>query len=246
MEELYIADVAEVTIEDKTTGDVAFVGNGQITGLASTEEEEKIKGGIGSRHIYSIRHSKELDLNITNATFDLSYLAMVQGSDIKNETTTIVEYEQGLVVADGEVKLSDETYNGDVKVKVGRKAIDATATEGVVAFSSEEIKDGDEVDVAYHKDIEGETVVIDSSKFSRNYKVVYRTIVYSVETDTVVADLYFVFPNASPSSAFEMSLENGAAYTPELNFSVKSEKNSSELGRIVQVPRISDEQGTTP
>lgn len=246
MEELYIADVAEVTFEDKVTGEIAFLGNGQITGLASTEEEEKIKGGIGNRHIYSIRHSKELDLNITNATFDLSYLAMVQGSDIKNETSTIVEYEQGLTVVDGEVTLKDEEFSGDVKVKIGRKSVDSTATSGIVEILDEDIKDGDEVDVAYHKAIEGETVVIDSSKFSRNYKVVYRTIVYSVETDSVVADLYFIFPNASPSGEFDMSLENGEAYTPELNFSVKSEKNSSELGRIVQVPRVNGEQGTTP
>ena len=237
MEELYIADVAEVTFEDKATGDVAFLGNGQITGLTGSEEEEKIFGGIGNRHIYSIRHSKELELNITNATFDLEYLAMTQGEQISNKTTTVVEFEKNLVVEGGEVQLKDNSFNGGVKIRVGRNTTDAEAIQGVVTIPESAAVDGEEVAVAYSKDVEGETVILDATKFSKNYKVTYRTIVYSVDTNEVVADLYFVFPNASPSGEYELSLENGQAYTPELNFSVMAERGENELGRIIQVPR---------
>lgn len=236
MEELYIADVAEVTFEDKTNGEIAFLGNGQITGLTGSEEEEKIFGGIGNRHIYSIRHSKELELSVTNATFDLSYLAMTQGADIKNETSTVVTYEKDLLVDSGEIKLKDNTYSGSVKVKSGRKTSEVEAVDGVVTAPGS-ANDGDKVDVAYYTDVEGETVILDATQFSRNYKVTYRTIVYSVQSGEVVADLYFIFPNASPSGEYELSLENGEAYTPELQFSVMAEQGANELGRIVQVPR---------
>lgn len=247
MEELYIADVAEVTFEDKKTGDVAFVGNGQVTGLTGSEEEEKIFGGIGNKHIYSIRHSKELELNITNATFDLEYMAMTQGSDIKNRTTTVVAYEKGLEVDDGSIELKEKDYDGEVKIRIGRKTVKAEAESGVVEVPSDlEIEDGEEVDVAYHKEIEGETVILDATKFSRNYKVTYRTIIYSVDTNEVVADLYFVFPNASPSGEYELELENGEAYTPELTFSAMAEKNADELGRIIQVPREEETEEDTP
>lgn len=238
MEDLYIADVAEVIIEDKDSGDVAFIGHGQVSGLTGSEEEEKIFGGIGNKHVYSIRHSKELELNITNATFDLEYLAMTQGADIENETSTIVSYEKGLKVENGKVELENKDIDGDVKIRFGRKTIEATAANGVVEIPSDaNIDDGAEVGVAYYHDVEGETVILDAEKFSKNYRVTYRTIVYSVDTNKVVADLHFVFPNASPSGEYEISLENGEAYTPELNFSAMAERNSSELGRIIQVPR---------
>src|SRR5699024_1307762 len=113
--------------------------------------------------------------------------------------------------------------NGGVKIRVGRNTTDAEAIQGVVAIPESVAVDGEEVAVAYSKDVEGETVILDATKFSKNYKVTYRTIVYSVDTNEVVADLYFVFPNASPSGEYELSLENGQAYTPELNFSVMAE-----------------------
>lgn len=244
MEQLYIADVADVTFEDKKTGEVVFTGEAQVSSVSGEEESEKIFGGIGNRHIYTIRHSKELTLGITNATFNLNYMAMTQGASIENETTTIIEYERSLVVEGGNVTLKDNKLNDKVRLKnkLGVQE-EFDAVDGVVEVDSDFAEDGERVDAVYNKDVHGQTVIWDATKFSHSYKVTYRTIVYSVESSEVVADLYFVFPNASPAGSFEISLENGEAYTPELEFDAMAEVNSTELGRIIQVPR---EENDTP
>lgn len=238
MEQLYIADVAEVTFEDKKTDNVMFTGTAQVSGVSGESESEKIFGGIGNKHLYTIRHSKELTLNITDATFDLEFLAMTQGNSVKNDKVTVVEYEQALKVDSGSVTLKDSDYSGSVLLKGDNgKSEKLEASSGTVEVPEGFAGDSNEVDVAYNKEVEGQTVIMDATQFSNNFRVVYKTIVYSTETNEVVADLYFVFPNASPSDEFEISLENGEAYTPELEFDAMSESNSDELGRIVQVPR---------
>ena len=68
---LFIMDVADVTFTRKSDNHVVFTSEAQTSTLSQTVDEETIKGGIGSRSIYTIKSNKELELTVRNATFDL-------------------------------------------------------------------------------------------------------------------------------------------------------------------------------
>lgn len=234
----YIADTADVTFTHKKTGKVVFTAEAQLAGLTGSEESEVIRGGIGNKSLYTIRHSKDVELSVRNATFSLEYLAMTQGITIENDTATVTETER------------PKAENGKVTIKgspTGKvQILGASGKNKTVEVEDKEVdvsgvaEDGEVVQVSFTKEVKGRTVILDATRFSENYAVEYKTIEYDTETNEVVRDIYFIFHNASPSGEYELNLENGEAYTPELDFSAMAEANSDEIGRVVEVDRNGD------
>ena len=91
--------------------------------------------------------------------------------------------------------------------------------------------------VFFPKLVEGRQIKIDSNKFSGKYKVEMKTIAYDLDTATITSDIYFLFPETIPAGEFDISLENGSVYTPEISFSVMNPIGSSEMGEIIEVAR---------
>lgn len=233
----YIADTADVTFKHRKSGKVVFTAEAQLAGMTGSEESEVIRGGIGNKSLYTVKHSKDVELSVRNATFSLEYIAMTQGVEIENDTAIVTEVER-LTAKDGSVTLKGEPME-DSKVQI--MGVDGDYED--VELDGEEIDvsgvadDGDLVQVSYQKEIKGRTVVLDATKFADSYEVEYRTIEYDTNTNEVVRDIYFIFPNAVPSGEYELNLENGEAYTPELDFNAMAESGSDEIGRVVEVDR---------
>ena len=96
---------------------------------------------------------------------------------------------------------------------------------------------GDKLVVFFQKEVVGKQVKIDSNKFSGKYKVEMRTIAYDLDSAQVTSDIYFIFPETIPAGEFDISLENGSVYTPEISFSVMNPIGNSEMGQIIEVAR---------
>lgn len=231
----FIADTADVIFKHKKTGKVVFTAEAQIAGITGSEESEIVRGGIGNKALYTVRHSKEVGLTVQNATFNLEYLAMMQGQVVTNDTSIVTEVER-VKVEDGQVTIQGNPV-GDVQVGLSNGEFRIVTPKGNTIDVSGFAEDGETVEVSYSKEITGRTIVIDATKFSENYEVIYKTIEYNTETNEIVRDVYFIFHNASPAGEYELSLENGTPYTPELTFNAMAEANSNEIGRIVEVDR---------
>ena len=89
----------------------------------------------------------------------------------------------------------------------------------------------------FQQEVTGKSVNIDSNKFSGKYKVEMRTIASDLDSAQVTSDIYFLFPETIPAGEFDISLENGSVYTPEISFSVMNPIGSSEMGEIIEVAR---------
>lgn len=243
MGKTYIADTADVVFRRKSDGHVVFTAEAQLAGLTSSAESEIIRGGIGNMALYQIRHSKGNDLTVRNATFSLEYLAMTQGVAVQEDGTAVVsEVEKGLKVEDD---------GGSLKVTIKGTPIESTVTvinargesdKAVVTTNTVDIQtgfaeEGEKVTVVYKTEVTGNVVNIDADKFSEGYEVQYKTIEYDTVSNKVVKDIYFIFDNAVPASDFEMQLENGTAYTPELTFTAMADPDTRQIGRIVEVER---------
>lgn len=223
-------DVADVTFTRKSDNHVIFTSEAQTSTLSQTVDEETIKGGIGSRSIYTIKSNKELELSVRNATFDLEWLAMTQGVAVKDEDTLVVQKKSVATVKSGAIKVDGVTSGSVYLLHDARESVEAeVGEEGSITVAEDFASNDEEIQVIVEEEVIGKTVKMRSDRFAEKYKVQYQTIVYDAKTEAVVADLYIVFNEVSPSSAFDMSLENGAAYTPELTFRATANE-SGEIG----------------
>lgn len=243
MKQTFIADTANVTFRRKKDGHVVFTAEAQLAGLSGSEESEVIRGGIGNKALYTIKHSKEVNLSVRNATFNLEYLAMSQGVSIEQGTAQVTVVERGLEIENGVVTLKDLPLEGTVRYQVGGgefKEVDSVSgKEATISNAS----DGDKVTVEYKKEVEGRRIVLDATKFAENYEVQYETIEYDTQTNEVIKDIYFLFHNCTPAGDYEINLENGEAYTPELEFTAMAKENSDEIGEIIEVDRNPEDTG---
>lgn len=227
---LYIMDVADVTFTRKSDGHVVFTSEAQMSSLSQTVDEEVIQGGIGSRSIYTIKSNKQLELTVRNATFDLEWLAMTQGVAVIDDDTLVVQKKSSGTVSGGAVAAPEGVSEGSVYIlNDDRKSVEAEVVDGSVTVPEGFAADGEDIQVIREEEVSGQTVKMRSDRFSEKYKVQYQTVVYDAKTEAIHSDLYIVFNEVSPSSAFDMSLENGTAYTPELTFTATANEQS-EIG----------------
>lgn len=228
---LFIMDVCDVTMKRKSDGHVVFTSEAQTSSISQTVDEEQIKGGIGSRTIYTIRSNKEIELTVVNATFDLEWLAITQGVRIQKDETAIVQGRAEAVVRDGMVDLPENALpENDVYILNSmRESFEADVEGGTVVVPVETAADGETVQVIYEKEVTGNKVELRSDTFAEKYEVQYMTYIYESTTEARQGTLYIKFFEATPSSAFEMTLANGTAYTPELSF-IASATSEGKIG----------------
>lgn len=254
MGKIVIQDTADVTITDLETGKVVLNAEAQLAGIKGSISEEDLKGGIGNKKLYKIRTDKAIDLAMRSAVADIEYWAMTQGVAVEeNGKGRFTANTKGIVVVDSatsvneivlpdgaivgtkaQVELPDgtqETLNVVVSLTdKTKKAVELAGAKGT-------FKAGQELHVFYQEEVEGQRISIDSTKFAGKYRVEMKTIAYDLDTAKVKADILFDFPETIPSGEFDISLENGNVYTPEINFAVINPKGADEMGSILLKPR---------
>lgn len=255
MGKIVIQDTADVTITDKVTGKVVLNAEAQLAGIQGSISEEDLQGGIGNKKLYKIRTDKSIDLSMRSAVADVEYWAMTQGVEVEHGgKMTVTSNFVGTVELDSlsanviflptpsTVKVGD---NVAVAMADGTQEqlpiISATSTAvppvtGLaveLASATAVVSAGDKLQTFYKEEVTGQRISIDSTKFSNKYEVEMRTIAYDLDTAKVTADIYFQFPETIPSGEFDISLENGSVYSPEINFSVLNPKGQDEMGAIL-------------
>lgn len=242
--DLYIQDTAKVFFKNLDTENIVGVGYAQVSSITGSADETEVRGGIGNPLAYVIKSAKSIDLQVTSATFKPEFIALMQGTEYVDGVSEQIMDSIYLKVTDnaGTKQLTlPETLMSLTTVRVedtdGAQQ-DVAATTGIVelpvGFSAEV---GDELEVFYLKTITGRSIDFDASKHPAKMRVEMSTLAYDREKATVHSDIYFIFPEATASSAFAMNLTNGEAYIPEMNFKVTSEKGTGVLGRKIEVPR---------
>lgn len=231
-----IHDTADVIIENKATGEVVVNAEAQTVGFSQSVEENPIFGSIGNKKLYVIKSNKEIELNMTSAFFDMKYMAAQQGVSVEEGGTVVVTQHKKLTVESGEVEVPTGAV-GDVTIISDKGQETVTPVGGTAAVGAGVAGDGEKVTLVYKEEVTGNKVAINADNFGNHYKITYRTISYNPSTSEVYADIYYVFPNASISGTVDVSLTNGEAYAPEINFTVLAEDGESKLGEMIEVPR---------
>lgn len=239
-----VHDTADVIITHKESGKVVLNAEMQLASISGTISEEDLRGGIGNRKLYKIRTDKDINLNIRSAFGDMEYWAMTQGVTVDPAGKAFVtKTANGAVTANAtdpsilevvlpalpatvtEAKLTDVT---------GEQDLVAVTTGTLTVPTGFGLAVGDKVVVYYTEEVTGRKLQIFADKFAEKYSVEYRTIAYDPETHKQYSNIYFVFPDCIPVGEFEISLENGTVYTPEIGFSVLTPLDSALYGEIIE------------
>lgn len=241
---LLVIDTADVVMKRKSDGHIFITAEAQLTSISQTLGiNEKIYGGIGNKPLAIMKGQKEVTSTLRNAFYDQEFLSLTQGVEIQEDgSATIFNTEKGLTVTDNagtlEVTISDTTVTtAYVRNAKGQTETVAVAS-GKVTIPTGHAAEGEIVSVTYEKKITGDIVELDAEKFAEAFTLEYHTIAYDPATNKVVKDIYIQLDHVVPNDEFELSLENGTAIAPEVNFECMAAPNATSIGRIIEADRV--------
>jgi len=242
---LLVTDTADVVMKRKSDGHVFITTEAQLTSISQTLGiNEKIYGGIGNKPLAIMKGQKEITSSLRNAFYDQEFLSLTQGVSItENGTATIAHTEKGLKVVDNvgvlEVTITGTPVGATAYVRNAKGETESAAiTSSKVTVPAGHAIVGETVSVTYDMSITGSIVELDGEKFAEAYELEYHTIAYNPDTNRVVKDIYIQLDHVIPIDEFELSLENGTAIAPEVNFECLTAPNSTSIGRIIEVDRV--------
>lgn len=240
--DLVIQDTCNVYMTSMVTGNIVGVGYAQLSGIEGSEESTDLRGGIGNKLAFILRSSKDVTVSVTSATFKPEFLAMMQGTEMEDFTESVTNSVFLKVTENaGTAQVTLPTdLNALTAVRVediDGKQTDLVPTVGVIELTGMKAKAGDTVEVFYLEQITGRGITFDAEKFASKVKLELRTVAYDRELAQITEDLYYIFDEGIPAGAFNMQLQNGEAYIPEMSFRVTAPQGSSKLGRTISVKR---------
>jgi hypothetical protein len=241
---LLVMDTADVVMKRKSDGHVFITAEAQLTSISQTLGiNEKIYGGIGNKPLAIMKGQKEVTSSLRNAFYDQEFLSLTQGVAIEEDgTATVHKTEKGLAVTDNagvlEVTITGTPVGTVAYVRNAKGEVEESAVAtNVVAIPDGHAVAGELVSITYQASITGNIVELDTEKFAEAFVLEYHTIAYDPDTNKVVKDIYIQLDHVVPQDEFEMSLENGSAIAPEVNFECLNAPNTTSIGRIVEVAR---------
>jgi len=188
-------------------------------------------------------NSKEYFFGITtgsNVTKNVTQELLRGG--IGNKTYGVLRSDDGM-----EFSITTGLHYKDIyEIQTGNVFEDASTATDLTIYEIEEASDG--TITATEKTITaGEVLDFDVEKLPKNMHVQLHTIAFDKDTNEVVADLYYIFPKASPDG--NLSEEFGAAtnQTQEIRFTPLIPTGSTSYGKYIIIPREqTDPEETDP
>lgn len=242
---ILISDTADLVAKRKRDGHVFITAETQLASISqSLGINEKIYGSIGNKALAVMKGQKEVTNTVRNAFYDLEILSMTQGVAIQeDEEVSVHQREDNLTVADNagvlEVTIAGTPSGTTVYVRNEKGETEkATVATKKVTVPTGHAAAGEKVSVTYKVDATGRVLPLEADKFAEAYELEYHTIGYDPVTNNVVLDIYIQLDHAVPSGEMEMSLENGSAIAPEITFDALAAPNTTQIGRIIEVPRV--------
>lgn len=242
---LLVIDTCDVVMKRKSDGHVFITAEAQLTSISQTLGiNEKIYGGIGNKPLAIMKGQKEVTSTLRNAFYDQEFLSLTQGVAINEDASvTVHKTEKDLVVTDNagvlEVTIAGTPKGTTAYVRNTKGSTEAAtiATKKVTIPTGHAVA-GERVSVTYEATVTGDVVELDGEKFAEAYTLEYVTQAYDPATNAIVKDIHIQLDHVVPMDEFELSLENGTAIAPEVNFECLTAPNSTSIGRIIEVDRV--------
>jgi len=236
-----IKDCANLTLFDKATGDVSLFTDYANVSTNEWTAERVYANSKGTRSI-AWDYDRQGTLVVEMEVFDLKWLALVAGSDLKDGEESISKREIVRVGASKTATITGSPVTTSVQlVKVGTDEIEhignplvevATAPTGTqfmvtgseITFASDAIEG--EVYAVYYLALESEvkTFEISADKFPKSFEIVADALIRERET-SVDSFVQINYPNAKPQSNFTVTMSATEPTALSVTFDLFPDKN---------------------
>jgi len=239
MNNLVLRDTAEVYLKDLSDNSVYFLGLTSKADISQKIQQEILRGGIGNGIVGMLQYNKEIDFTVTTLLHADDIIAIESGAKQISGTYTVQANEK-LQLSGGKLTLTGTPSGSNVIVidSTGKQitATYDTATKTVTVTGG---TDGDYYTVIYPTSVTGSAIPLDTSMFPKNYYVELHSIAVDPDTNTVAADVYWIFNKAVPDGSMSVTHEAGKNNGDTIKFVAMTPINSTSIGQYIIVPRAS-------
>lgn len=139
-----------------------------------------------------------------------------------------------LQVDDGmEVSVTTGLYYKDLfELQTGTEFKDVTELE-----VQKVVEDEDGTITVTPDQVTGEVLELEAGAFGKNVELQLHTIAVDPETNEVVCDIYWIFPNCTPDGNLEQVFGMGTNNVQTINFTPKVPRGETSYGQYIIVPR---------
>lgn len=204
--------VADVVGEDIETGQTLFVARTLLnSSLKQDVQNKEIQGGYGSKLQYEYDYGKKLTGDIEDCQFKETYMAMVNGQQIRTELSDFWIWEEKHTVKDGKITI-DEIPLGKVVVENEEEMLEVTPNNKEVAVP---FKNDTEVICSYQYNTSVDTFDIDGEHFGKTIKVTYISRIF--KKGGLFKVMQIEIPRFKLAGGFEINLSHDGASTSKLS-----------------------------
>ena len=240
MYDALVSDVLEVIAIDKS--DVAapksyFFGLTTGNEIGQSIETEQLKAGIGDVTWAVLKGSKQMTVSAQYAAFN-DYLTMLQvGSDFEVATSVNVAVKETADYEATGISITGTPVGTAVTVlnNVTGETLEGTFATGKVT-TDPAVTTGTSCTVIYEKALTSQSILpFKADALPKNFELHLHGI--AKQDGVVVADIYYVFYNASLSGNFTKSFQNGAPDGEGAEFDIAARKGTTDYGFYTAVAR---------
>jgi len=240
MYDALVSDVLEVIAIDKSVPEAPksyFFGLTTGNEIGQSIETEQLKAGIGDVTWAVLKGSKQMTVSAQYAAFN-DYLTMLQvGSDFETKTVNVAvketaDYETtvGITITGTPVGTAVTVLNN-----VTGETLAGTFATGKVT-TTPAVTAGTSCTVIYEKALATQSILpFKADALPKNFELHLHGI--AKQDGVVVADIYYVFYNASLSGNFTKSFQNGAPDGEGAEFDIAARKGTTDYGFYTAVAR---------
>lgn len=147
---------------------------------------------------------------------------------LHNKVIAISETDEGMTIGVDTALF----YADDVELRFGQRAKDGQVTITEIEMN----EDGTFKNV--EKEVEGTYVDLKAGDFAKSGSLQLHTVAYdSEQSDKIVADIYFIFPNVKPASAFEYNFTMAENMGQTIEFIPQVKLDNETYGQYIVIER---------
>lgn len=244
MNNIVVSSTAEVFTINNTTNKVFFCGLTTKADVTQKVKQDEIRGAFGNAVLAVIQSEKTVEFDVTTALHNDDIFAIQSGTDFASTTFTIQKAENlTMTVASGTtgtITVTGTPKTGTVTVK--------DPTSGKVIGTSNAVADKvvtvtgtgmttQVVTVLYAEDKSNVDVLdLKQDAFPQGQYVQLHSIAYDKKKNTVIADIYWTFPEALPDGSINGQYEAGKNNGDTIKFKALADDLGS-YGKYCIIPR---------
>jgi hypothetical protein len=244
MNNIVVSSTAEVFTMNSTSSKVFFCGLTTKADVTQKIKQDEIRGAFGNAVLAVIQSEKTIEFDVTTALHNDDIYAIQSGTDFSKTTFTVQKVENltmtvtggtsGAITATGTPKAGTIT----VKDPTTGEAIGTTYSSTGSAVTVTGTGMTTQLVTLIYAEDKSDIDVLDLKQdaFPEGHYVQLHSIAYDKKKNTVVADIYWTFPQALPDGSINGQYEAGKNNGDTIKFKALADDLGS-YGKYAIIPR---------